>query len=224
LDSTLSRRRRALWAAALGLVTGLGCLAVPAAEPDIEEGQALPLKYSVMPFGGYRFGGRFAIGDTNTHVDTRNHLAYGAAFDVATDESTQYELFYSRQSTTLHGSSLAPSDITVQYLHIGGSIPLADSPRFEPYLVATIGATRLSPDSPTGIDRTYFSASLGTGVKIPFSTHLALHLEARGFATFFGSNTSILCRSDQSGGLCQIQGRGSAFFQGDALAGLAYTF
>jgi len=191
---------------------------------ESDESGPQPLTYTLTPFAGYRFGGTFKFADTDTHANVRNHLSYGLAFDVSTNRSSQYELFYSRQSTTLHGSSLAPSDITVQYLHIGGSIPLADSPRFEPYLVATIGATRLSPDSPTGIDRTYFSASLGTGVKIPFSTHLALHLEARGFATFFGSNTSILCRSDQSGGLCQIQGRGSAFFQGDALAGLAYTF
>lgn len=224
MDSTLSRRRRALWAAALGLVTGLGCLAVPAAEPDIEEGQALPLKYSVMPFGGYRFGGRFAIGDTNTHVDTRNHLAYGAVFDVATDESTQYELFYSRQSTTLSGPSPAPADTVIEYLHLGGTVSFTDWQRLQPYFLGTLGATRFSPNSPIGSDRVYFSLSLGGGVRIPFNSHLALRLEARGFATFFNTNTNVFCRSDQAGGVCVLHGSGSTFFQGETLAGLAYTF
>jgi opacity protein-like surface antigen len=221
----LLRSRAAPWAAALlGWVTSLGCLTATATEADTDEEPALPLKYSVMPFGGYRFGGRFAIGDTNSHDTARNHLSYGAAFDVATDEWAQYELFYSRQSTRLSGPSPAPSDTVIEYLHIGGTVGITDWQRVQPYFLATVGATRFSPDSPLGSDRLYFSLSLGGGVRFPFNDHLALRCEARGFATFFNTNTNVFCRSDQAGGVCLLRGSGSTFFQGETLAGLAYTF
>lgn len=224
MNTTLATSRSALWVTALGLITGLGCLTATAAEPDSDEEPQLPLKYSVMPFGGYRFGGRLAVGDTNTHVDIRSHLSYGAAFDVATDESTQYELFYSRQSTGISGTSPAPADTVIEYLHIGGTVRFTDWQKVQPYFLGTLGATRFSPDSPVGIDRVYFSLSFGGGVRVPLSGHLALRLEARGFATFFNTTTNVFCRSDQAGGLCLLHGSGSTFFQGETLAGLAYTF
>lgn len=224
MNSSLWRSRAALWAAALGLVTSLGGLTATAAEEDSDEEPALSLKYSVMPFGGYRLGGRFALADTNTHVDTRNHLSYGAAFDVATDDTTQYEIFYSRQSTRLSGPSPAPADAVVEYLHFGGTVAFTDWQRAQPYFLGTLGGTRFTPDARIGSDRIYFSLSFGGGVRFPFNSHLALRLEARGFATFFNSNTNVFCRSDQAGGVCLLHGSGSAFLQAQTLAGLAYTF
>ena len=220
----LSRGRAALGAGVLGLVTALG--AMTAAADDMEPGDepAAPLKYSVTPFAGYRVGGNLSFSDTNTRVHPRDHVSYGVALDMATDEHTQYELFYSRQSTSLSAPSPAPSDTVIEYLHLGGTAIMSDSHRFQPYVIGSLGATRFSPDSPIGRDRIYFSVSLGGGLKIPFGTHLALRLEARGFATFFNSNNTVFCRSDQNGGVCLIHGSGSSFFQGDALAGLAYTF
>jgi Outer membrane protein beta-barrel domain len=211
-----------LRAAALGLVTSLATMTATAAGSDEEP--ALPLKYSVTPFVGYRFGGRFAVTDTSGHVDAIDHVSYGVALDVATDEQTQYELFYSRQSTSLSASSPVPADTIIEYLHLGGTVLMGESQRFQPYIIGTLGATRFSPDSPIGRDRIYFSLSLGAGLRIPLNDHLALRLEARGFATFFNTNSTVFCRSDQAGGLCLIHGSGSTFFQGDALAGLAYTF
>ena len=186
---------------------------------------APPPTYGITPFAGYTVGGRFTdTTNTGSHADVGNHLSYGLALDLSTDQFSQYELLYSRQSTTLHGPSLTPADITIQYLHIGGSIPLADWPRSQPYLVVTVGATRFSPDAPYSTDSTRFSASLGTGLRVPLNSHLALRLEARGFATFLSTNTALFCRSNQAGGLCLLHGSGSAFFQGEALAGLTYTF
>jgi len=183
---------------------------------------AAPLKSSVTPFAGYRLGGN--LSDTNTRVHPRDHVSYGVALDVATDEQTRYELFYSRQSTSLSARAPAPSDTVIEYLHLGGTAIMSDSQRFQPYIIGSVGATRFSPDSPIGRDRIYFSLSLGGGLRIPFSTHLALRLEARGFATLFNSNNTVFCRSDQAGGVCLIHGSGSTFFQGEALAGLAYAF
>ena len=204
----------------MGCLLAMASFAATATEPDEVAQQSLT--YGLTPFAGYSVGGKFT--DTDTHADVRDHLSYGLALDLSTDQLSQYELFYSRQSTTLHGPSLTPADITIQYLHIGGSVPLADWPRSQPYLVATVGATRFSPDGPSSSDSTHFAASLGTGLRIPLNSHLALRLEARGFATFLRTNTTLFCRSNQAGGLCLLHGSGSAFFQGEALAGLNYTF
>jgi opacity protein-like surface antigen len=200
----------------------MGSFAAGAAESDEDEQR--PLTYGITPFAGYRVGGTFKSTETDTHADVRDHLSYGLALDLSTDQSSQYEVFYSRQSTILRGPSLAPADITIQYLHIGGSVSLADWSRLQPYLVATAGATRFSPGAHSGIDSTHFSASLGTGLRIPLNSHLALRLEARGFATFLNTNTNVFCRSNQAGGLCLVHGSGSTFIQGEALAGLNYIF
>jgi hypothetical protein len=209
-------------AVAMGWVTSLGAMTATATESDEEP--AVPLKYSVMPFVGYRVGGTFAVADASSHANAADRVSYGVALDLATDEKTQYELYYSRQSTSLGAPAPAPSDTVIEYLHLGGTVLMGDSRRFQPYIIGTLGATRFSPDSPLGRDRIYFSLSFGGGLRIPFNDHLALRLEARGFATFFNTHGNVFCRSDQTGGVCQIHGNGSTFFQGDALAGLAYTF
>jgi hypothetical protein len=177
-----------------------------------------------MPFAGYRFGGRFAVTDTSSRASAADRVSYGVALDVATDERTQYELFYSRQSTSLGPPAEGPTGTVIEYLHVGGTVLVSDSQRFQPYILGTLGATRFSPDSPLGRDTIDFSLSFGGGLRIPLNNHLAVRLEARGFATFFKTNANVFCRSDQNGGVCLIHGSGSAFFQGDALAGLAYTF
>jgi hypothetical protein len=199
-------------------------LAAEATVADEEE-RLPPLTYGITPFAGYSVGGRFNFTDTDTHADARDHVSYGFAFDLSTDhQSSQYEVFYSRQATTLRSPLSAPADITIQYLQLGGTVALADWSRLQPYLIGSVGATRFTPDVPSSLDRTYFSASLGTGLRVPFGSHLALRLEARGFATFLSTNTNLFCRSNQSGGLCLVQSSGSTFIQGEALAGLNYTF
>jgi hypothetical protein len=42
--------------------------------------------------------------------------------------------------------------------------------------------------------------------------------------TFVDTSTAVFCVSGANGGLCDIRGRGNAFFQYEALAGAAFTF
>jgi opacity protein-like surface antigen len=219
-----SRAWPALSAAILGCAAELGCVAVAASEREPEQSTLQPLTFEVTPYLGYRFGGSFKLIDTGAQADVNSHVSYALALDLSANEATQYELFYSRQSTTISGPSLTPSDMTIEYLHVGGTVLLENSQHFLPYLIGGAGVTRFSPNSPLGHDSTYFSASLGAGLRIPFNPHFSLRLEARGFATILNSNGSIFCRSDQTGGVCRIHERGSSFIQGDLLAGVAYTF
>lgn len=204
------------------------CGSVAAGASDTDGGPEQPTQRSltleITPYFGYRFGGTFKLADADTQVDVKSHISYAVALDLSTNEAAQYELFYSRQSTTVSGQSLTPSDMVIEYLHVGGTVPLVDSQRFLPYFIGTVGVTRFSPDSPAGRNSAHFSASLGAGLRVPFNSHFSLRLEARGFATILDSNSAVFCRSDESGGVCRIHERGSAFIQGDVLAGVAYTF
>lgn len=190
--------------------------------PKTKEG--VPLTFSLSPFIGYRFGGTFELAGTPVHVDADDHTSYALALDASTDrQASQYELFYSRESTSLGAQSPLPADLVVEYLHIGGTTELLDSGSpWRPYLIGTLGATRFDPAP--GNHKTDFSVSLGVGVRAAFTEHLAARLEARGFFTLLSSSSAVFCSSNQSGGLCAIQARGTTFIQADILAGLSYSF
>ncbi|MGH8132862.1 MAG: outer membrane protein [Steroidobacteraceae bacterium] len=183
------------------------------------------LHYEVAPFIGYRMGGSFTLNDTGQRVDVGDHGSFALAFDVQADNGAQYELFYGHQSTLMQGgSSLAPTSIAVEYLHVGGAAALAEQPRVKPYLAGGLGVTRFSPDPTQSRESTRFSVSLGPGVRVPLNSHFSLRLEARGFVTLVNPDTAFFCRSDQTGLLCHIRSHGSTFIQYELLAGAAFSF
>ncbi len=186
--------------------------------------EKLPLTFAVTPFVGYRFGGTFTLAGTETHVGADNHASYALAFDVSTDKQvSQYELFYSRESTSLGADSPVPADLVIEYLHIGGTTEFLESAsRLRPYLIGSLGATRFDPS--VGNHKTDFSASIGLGARGELTQHLAARLEARGFITVLSSSTAVFCSSNQTGNLCAVQARGTSFIQADILAGLSYSF
>lgn len=208
----------AVAAATLGFTTAGAADSEPTAQHPDRPG------FEVVAFAGFSLGGSFTVSNTGQRVDVGDHGSLALALDAQADEGTQYELFYSHQSTTLRGdSTFAPTGVTVEYLQVGGTVVLDDSSRFKPYLLGGLGITRFSPPAP-GLEDTRFSASLGLGLRVPVSHHISLRLEARGLVTLISADTSLFCRSDQTGLLCQIHGHGSTFLQGEALAGVAYAF
>ena len=106
------------------LAATLGCAMLPANAPAADaEPAASPStpSFEISPFAGYRVGGSFNDADTNQSVTLDAHGSLAIALDARADEGSQYEFFYSRQSTLLSGSGFAPVTTTVQYLHIGGT-------------------------------------------------------------------------------------------------------
>jgi hypothetical protein len=183
-----------------------------------------PLSFSISPFVGYRVGGGFRLSDTGQLISLSDHGTFALAVDARADESREYELFYSRQSTDLRGNGFVPISTVVEYLHIGGIVALADEGRIRPYFGGGIGVTRLSPGLAPGSDETRFSLSFALGLRAPLTQHFSLRLEARGYFTPINTDTAVFCRSDRGGAVCQIRARGSSFFQGDFLAGATYAF
>ena len=197
-------------------------LAVPAlrAEPPAAE----PLQFEVTPFIGYRVGGKFELIDTGQSVNVQDHGSFALALNMRAADWTQYELFYSRQASVMAAPGFPASSVKVEYLHIGGIVPLEETARVKPYFGGGLGVTRLTPDSAQGTDDTRFSLSLALGMHVPLSRHFSLRFEGRGFLTPFNTDTAIFCRSDQGGAVCQVRASGSLFFQFDFLAGATYAF
>ena len=183
-----------------------------------------PVQFSISPFFGYRVGGDFRLNDTGQLISLDDHDAFALAVDARADEGSEYELFYSRQSTVLRGNGFVPVGTVVEYLHIGGTLALVDEGPIRPYFGGGLGVTRLSPGLAPGSNDTRFSVSLALGLRAPLTQHFSLRLEARGYATPLNTDTGVFCRSDQGGALCRVRGRGSALFQGDFLAGATYAF
>jgi opacity protein-like surface antigen len=189
-----------------------------------------PSMFEVAGFGALAVGGRFRVIDTGTggsgsgHVSLSDHAAFALAADVEAGGGAQYELFYSREGTGLKGDNSTPrTDLTVEYLHVGGTLLLDDELPVKPYIAGGLGIARFSPDDGFDTD-TRFSLSLGMGLKWRATRHLSFRLEGRGFVTLVNSDTAVFCRSDQNGALCRIHGNGQTFLQGQFLAGAALSF
>ena len=202
----------------------LGAAVLASAPATAEQPARAAQQFEVSPFIGYRVGGSFKLVDAGQHVELDDHGSFALALDARADESTQYELFYGRQSTVLRADALAPLSIDVEYLHIGGTLALDEAQRVKPYLAGGLGITRFNPDPARGHEDTRFSVSLALGLRVPVSPHFSLRLEGRGLLTPVNTDSALFCRSDQSGALCQVRVRGSASFQFDFLAGAAYAF
>ncbi len=183
------------------------------------------LKVSVSPLGGYRLGGIFRSSEGGPNISLANHGSFAFAVDVQADPGSYYEVFYSRESTSLGGNGSTPINTIAEYLHIGGTVDFDDDPgSIKPYYGGGVGLTRLSPGIAPGREDTRFSLSLALGLRASLSQHFALRFETRGYFTPVGSNSALFCRSDQGGAVCQVRVRGSSFYQGDFLAGATFTF
>ena len=130
------------------------------------------------------------------------------------------QLFYSQQATTVSpGGGAVPFDMTVRYLHLGGTVFFDEPIGRGPYVVGGLGATQFSP-STSGYGTEFKpSLNLGLGYLLPLSDRVALRAEARGFFTFVNSSGGFLC----SGG-CVVVLSSDVFVQYAAMVGLTVRF
>jgi len=174
---------------------------------------------------GYRAGG--SLEDDTTGED--RDLDEGAGFAIALElryepgDDRFYQLWYSRQESAVE-DALAKYDVEIEYLHLGGTIPIGDHERAQPYFAAGLGGTRFSSSEPGAKDKTRFSGSIAFGVAVPLAEHAAFRFEARGYLTAVDTDSAIFCRSDNGTGFCRIVASGSAIVQAEVLAGVAIRF
>lgn len=191
--------------------------------------QAFEPAFEIVPLIGYRFGGQLQDSSVDAHRNIDPDLSYGLALNLAKTWETQWELTYSRQSTTIEAlaGAAAPEavDIVVDYLQFGGTYFYSgeDHSGVDPYVVGGIGLSHFNPSGPGLDDRYEPSINFGIGMRIPLAKKIALRLEGRGYLTFMDTTGSIFCNSDATGAACTIHARTSGLWQIEALFGVAFA-
>ena len=157
---------------------------------------------------------------TGTGADVKSAASFMLVLGTDMDASRELQLQFSQQSTTLSpGGGAAPFDLTVRYLHVGGTAFIDQPIGRGPYAVGGLGATYFSPDA-SGYGSDFKpSLNVGFGYYWPLSDRVALRAEARGFFTLVNSSGGFLC----SGG-CVAVLKSDLFTQYGALIGLTARF
>jgi hypothetical protein len=97
-------------------------------------------RFSLTPFGGYTFGGKFKDAENSVSVEVDDAAHMGLIFNIREGANTQWEIFYSRQQSEADTAEVSPTqpvvELDIQYLHIGGTY-VADGNRARPFLIPT---------------------------------------------------------------------------------------
>jgi len=177
-------------------------------------------QYSASLYGGYLASSGLDNATTQTSADVKSTGAFMLVLGTDLDGSRELQLQYAQQSTTLSpGGGADPFDLTVRYLHVGGTVFIDQPIGRGPYVVGGIGATFFSPGGSGYGSETKASANLGLGYYWPLTEKVALRAEARGFFTLVDSSGGFLC----SGG-CVAVIKGDLFSQYGAMLGVTARF
>lgn len=212
---------------ACAAVATLMTLASSTVEAQLSQrGTSEPVGWELAPFAGFRFGGSFNIATEpelqageDRDVDIDNAPAYGLLLEFPSGHQTQWQLFYSHQSTEFDLDGIdEKADIDIDYLHFGGTFVM-DGKKVRPYVGASAGISQFRPDGSDFDDETEFSVGLMGGWKIRMTERLGLRIDLRALGTVVDSDSRIFC----SGG-CVVRWNGSMFWQYDATLGLNFYF
>lgn len=195
-------------------VIAWGC--VSAALADV------PAKWEFTPYAGYRGGGQWL--DATGEAEIQSDVSYGVIANYRASFKTQWEIVYGHQTTDLEFSDGFLDELAFDFLHIGGSYVFREE-RLSPFLSLAIGATRISPEAPEISSETYFSASLGLGLRYELNPSVGLRVEGRASGMFGKSNSLVFCdRSFPGDQGCFLGGDRGIIPQYELLAGLTFKF
>lgn len=198
-------------------------LLLPAALPAMETERRF--KAELTPFVGARFGGSFEDQVTGEKVEVEDgDTSFGVLVNWWHSPVTEWELGFSHQDTSINGAGLNSAyDLSIDYLQIGGTY-LGDGETARPYLVATIGAAFLDPDSPDFSSETYFTFSIGGGWKFFPNRRFGLRAEGRFYGTVVDDDSRIFCGSGPDNAGCIISTKAEVFWQWEMLVGAIVRF
>lgn len=106
-------------------------------------------RFQVGLHAGYRAGGSLEDMDSGDDRDVDEGEAFAIALEMRHPDYPDrwFQLWYSRQSTVVE-DELVDHDVDIEYLHLGGTIPIGSYGKVQPYFSAGLGATRFSPSGP----------------------------------------------------------------------------
>jgi hypothetical protein len=178
----------------------------------------------VTVYGGYRFGGGVTDSTTNSTIDLADGSSVAMSVDFGLDANRQIEIFFSRQHTAITSGAFSPQanniGLTLYNYQIGGTNYIDELGRGV-YVMGGIGGTTVKPDQSGLNSQSFFSGNLGIGWMLPLARNLGLRFEARGYAILLNNNGAIFCGGNRG---CTVAINGSALFEGELLAGIAFRF
>jgi hypothetical protein len=149
---------------------------------------------SITMFAGYGGSDGIENATTGESADLKNAPMYGVALGMALDVSRELQLLLIQQSTTLSpGGTAAAFDLTIRYLHVGGTLYVNGMIGQGIYVVGGVGATQFSPGTGGYGSAVKPSMNLGVGYILPLGARIALTAEARGYLTLVNSSGGFLC-------------------------------
>ena len=155
------------------ILTGLGSLAGSASAATVE----------VMPMVGYQVtGAKDLAGPRNDRLDFKNRPLYGLSLGYLTDDNGEVELAWthSNSAAEVQRSGGAPADhfdVGIDQAHFN-FIHMTDTGDVQPFVLVGLGATHFTPTGPGSSD-TFFSFSIGGGMKWLWTDHIGMRFDAR---------------------------------------------
>jgi len=209
--------------AKLAISTALCLLGLPTT-PHAQEART---RVEVTPWLGYAIGGTLTDRVTDEELELDDSGSYGLAVNILASNRSSWEIAYSRQETEADTRGLSMTepafDLNVDKLEFGGTYDVYTKyPR--PYVAATIGLTKLDPSGTDLNSDTYFSFSLGGGLKLLEKQRIGLRLDARWLGTVIQDDTDIFCRTGTVGAVCLIEVDGDLLSQVRLSLGISIRF
>ncbi len=179
-------------------------------------------------FGGYRMGGSITAEEDTIDISLRDSSSAGLLVNGWYRDNTQWEVLYSLQQSSARITDALSTeesvvDLDSHTLQLGGTY-LFDGDKVVPYLAFTLGGTHVRTRAADDENDTFFSGSIGLGLRfLPYS-RVGIRVEARAYGTFVNSSSQIFCSTGPDENVCAIRLRGDLVSQFETFAGITVRF
>jgi len=189
--------------------------------------QAQEAATEITAFGAYRFGGTFEEDESDASYELNDSPSFGLILNFRHKDPTQWEIFYSQQRTEAEFSGATVNDpevdIDLHVLQLGGTYQF-EGEVARPYLAFTLGGTHVRTRSAESRSDTFFSGSIGVGMKFLPTSRVGIRVEARAYGTLVSSSTDLFCSTGPDLNLCAIRLEGRMLSQVETFAGVTIRF
>jgi hypothetical protein len=189
--------------------------------------QAQEAVTEITAFGAYRFGGTFEEDATDASYELKDSPSFGLILNLPHKDPTQWEIIYSQQQTEAEFSGATVNDpnvdIDLHVLQLGGTYQW-EGDVARPYLAFTLGGTHVRSRSAESNSDTFFSGSIGVGMKFLPTSRVGIRVEARAYGTLVSSSTDLFCGTGPDLNLCAIRLEGRMLSQVETFAGITVRF
>ncbi len=194
-------------------LTVLAASTVAAAEAQRRPSPArAPMQIELSGGYAYQFGGAGQTREGKLEVTSSG--SYGFTLDIPVRQDARIELLWWRQDAQAEfrrfsSGGATALDVAVEYWQLGGMTEFPQG-NLAPYVVLTLGTTRLVGKENASGDEFRFGGTLGGGVKIAGQGAVGIRLEGRLLLTARNSGSSFWCGT----GGCAIGVVGNPIAQG----------